>query len=339
MIAYLHQAGAYGAVERYLEEILAGLDEDAVVISPRDTELERLAARAELIPFDPALGTFGRFRHLVRELRRLQPRIVHAVDVWPLAFLAARAARVPRVLVTHHTPELPRRDNLFGRLLWTLGWWTRPEVIYTSEADRARDGRRPSAVIPLGIDLDRFGIERRPERIVGTVARLVAQKGLDTLLAAVPLVLERHPDLRFVIVGDGPLRDELARQAEHLPVELLGNRDDVPEQLARFDVFAFPSRFEGLCLAVIEAQAAGVPVVATPVGGIVETVVDGETGTIVPVDDPAALAAGISAMLDDPARADAMADEARRRVHELYSVEQMVKRTLELYQREPLGHA
>jgi glycosyltransferase involved in cell wall biosynthesis len=333
VIAYLHQAQAYGAVESYLEQILAGLKEDAVVIAPRGTEVERLGAHARLIPFDPALGTLGRLRHLVRELRRVQPRLVHVVDVWPLAFIAARIARVPRVVVTHHTPELPRRDNAVGRLLWTVGWWTRPEVIFTSETDRARDGRRPSVVIPLGIDLDRFDVRRAPARIVGNVARLVRQKGQDTLLAAVPLVLERHPDVRFVIAGDGPLRDELARRAQGLPVELLGNRDDVPEQLARFDVFAFPSRFEGLCLAVIEAQAAGVPVVATPVGGIVETVVDGETGTIVPVDDPAALAAGISAMLDDPTRAGAMADAARRRVRELYSVEKMVERTLELYRR------
>ena len=96
-------------------------------------------------------------------------------------------------------------------------------------------------------------------------------------------------------------------------------------------MFAFPSRFEGLCLAVIEAQAAGVPVVATPVGGIRETVVDGETGLIVPVGDPAALAAAVCRLLEDRELAARLAAEARRRVLERFSVEKMVERTIALY--------
>jgi glycosyltransferase involved in cell wall biosynthesis len=329
LIVYLHQAGTYGAVEGYLAQILAGLDEDAVVIAPRSEELAPLGALAGLRPYDPQPAP-RLLAQLVRELRTLRPRLVHVVDVWPLALLAARLAGVPRVLVTHHTPELPRRDNVLGRALWSLGWRTGPEVIYTSAADRTRDGRN-GTVIPLGIDLGRFAIERRPEGIVGTVARLVEQKGLDTLVDAVPLVLARHPGVRFVVVGDGPLRADLERRAAGLPVELLGDRDDVPAQLARFDVFALPSRFEGLCLAVIEAQAAGVPVVATPVGGIVETVVPDETGTLVPVDDPRALAAAVSAALEERDRVAALAAEARRRVRERFSVDAMVERTLALY--------
>lgn len=332
MIVYLHQAGAYGAVERYLEQILSGLDEEAVVIAPTSRELEPLGALATLRPYDEELGVPALLLHLVSELRTLRPRIAHVVDVWPLAFLAARVARVPRVIVTHHTPELPRRDNIAGRLLTHAGWLTRPEVIYTSEADRATDGR-DGVVIPLGIDLARFSVERTapPGHVVGTVARLVPQKGLDTLVAAAPAVLARYPDARFVVVGDGPLRGELEAAAKGLPFTFTGARDDVPELLATFEVFAFPSRFEGLCLAVIEAQAAGVPVVATPVGGIVETVVPGETGTLVPVGDPAALAAAISGVFDQPARAAAVAGEARRRVLERFSIDAMVERTRALY--------
>src|SRR5204863_5373655 len=107
--------------------------------------------------------------------------------------------------------------------------------------------------------------------------------------------------------------------AARRPFELTGERDDVPQQLAGFDVFAFPSRFEGLCLAVIEAQAAGVPVVATPVGGIRDTVVEGETGLLVPVGDPAGLAAAVCRLLDDAELAARVAAEARSRVRERYS--------------------
>jgi glycosyltransferase involved in cell wall biosynthesis len=310
VIALLHGAPAYGAVERYVDQIADALGDDGVLVRPRED---------------------ASVRELVAILRRLRPRIAHAMDVWPQAVVAARLARVPRVLVTHHTPELPRRDNLAGRVWQRLGWLARPEVIYTSEADRQRDGRRPSHVIPLGIELDRFDGARPalpPDGPrVGNVARLAPQKDHRTLIEAARLV----PEAEFVIVGDGELREELERAAEGLRVRFLGARDDVPELLASFDVFAFPSRFEGLCLAVIEAQAAGVPVVATPVGGIRETVVDGETGLLVPPGDPAALAAGIRRLLEDRPAAKAMAAEAKRRVRERYSVERIVDETLRLY--------
>ena len=329
MIAYLHQAAAWGAVESYLGQILEGLDEPAVVIHPEGPELAPLARHAELRPYAPRSAPLL-FAHLVRELRRLRPRVVHVVDVWPLAFLASRIARVPRVVVTHHTPELPRRDNLAGRALWRFGWLTRPEVIYTSESDRR--GRR-GVVIPLGIDLGRFDVERRPHegRVIGNVARLVEQKDQRALIDAAPAILERFPDARFVVVGDGPLRAELEERAAGLPFEFLGDREDVPELLAGFDVFAFPSLFEGLCLAVIEAQAAGVPVVATPVGGIRETVLDGETGLLVPPSDPPALAVAVRRLLGDPLLAERVAGEARRRAHERYSVDTMVASTRALY--------
>jgi glycosyltransferase involved in cell wall biosynthesis len=333
VIAYLHQAGSWGAVERYLLQLVEGLDEDAVLVNPAGADVGPLAGHVQLRPYDPSLSAPRQLVHLVRELRKLRPRAVHVVDVWPLALLAARIARVPRVVVTHHTPELPRRENVAGRLLWRAGWLTRPTIVYTSEADRARDGRRNGVVIPLGIELERFDLPRRAHegRVVGNVARLVEQKDQRALIDAAPAVLERFPDVRFVVVGDGPLRAELERRAAGLPFEFTGPRDDVPELLAGFDVFAFPSRFEGLCLAVIEAQAAGVPVVATPVGGIVETVVPGETGALVPVGDSAALAEAIVAVLADPAAARGLAAEAQRRVRARFAVGPMVAATHTLY--------
>jgi glycosyltransferase involved in cell wall biosynthesis len=310
VIALLHATRAEGAVERYVDQIAEALGDDGVLVDAQDeTSL----------------------RELVRILRRLRPRVAHVMDVWPQAVVAARLARVPRVVVTHHTPELPRRDNLAGRVWQRLGWLARPEVIYTSEADRERDGRRPSRVIALGIDLDRFEDAQPALRsdapLVGNVARLAPQKDHRTLIEAARLV----PDAEFVVAGEGELREELERLAEGSRVRFLGAREDVPELLASFDVFAFPSLFEGLCLAVIEAQAAGVPVVATPAGAIRETVVDGETGLLVPMGDPPALAAGIRRLLEDLPAAKAMAAEAKRRVRERFSVGRMVDETLRLY--------
>lgn len=313
---------------------------------------ERSRPVALLYPDDPVLAPFGELAaetetfdldapgltlHLARRLRALGARIVHATDVFPQAQLAARLAGVRRLYVTHHTPELPRSDSLAGRSWQRVGWSTRPEVVYTSESDRRNDRTRSlrTHVVPLGIDLERFarGKPAFEGRIVGNVARLAEQKGQRDLIACAPRVLERHPDVRFVVAGDGELRGELERLAEPFGdrFAFLGARDDVPDLLASFDVFAFPSRFEGLCLAVIEAQASGVPVVATPVGGIRETVVDGDTGWLVPPRDVDALAERISWCLDRPDEARRVAEEARRRVRERFSVERMVAETLALY--------
>ena len=312
-------------VERYVAAIAQALGDEALLVHPGVEELERLGVRTVVLERPTVRG-------LAALLREARPRVAHVTDVWPQAVVAARLARVSRVLVTHHTPELPRRDNLAGRAWLRLGWALRPEVIYTSAADAERDGRRPSHVVPLGIDLDRFASGKpalpKDGPLVGNVARLAPQKGHATLVEAARLV----PGARFAIVGDGELRAELERRAEGLPVQLLGARDDVPDLLASFDVFAFPSLYEGLCVAVIEAQAAGVPVVATPVGGIRETVVDGETGLLVPPRDPEALAAAIRRLLDDPALARRLAEEARRRVRERFSERRMVEETLRLYE-------
>jgi glycosyltransferase involved in cell wall biosynthesis len=332
LIVYVHGLRNWGAVEEYVAALVRAGGEDAVLLYPDDPVL---APFAELGGRTFDLDARGLTRRLSRELRALRPEIVHVTDVFPQALVAARLAGVRRVVVTHHTPELPRSDNLAGRLWNRLGWATRPHVIYTSETDRRRDGRTRAHVIELGIDLERFTRGRRvfDGVVVGNVARLAEQKGHRDLIAAAPAVLERHPDAQFVVAGDGELREELEALARPLGERFtfLGERDDVPGLLASFAVFAYPSRFEGLCLAVIEAQAAGVPVVATPVGGIVENVVDGETGLLVAPEDPAALAEAIVRVLDDPELGSRLAEQARPRVLERYARERMVARTLALY--------
>jgi glycosyltransferase involved in cell wall biosynthesis len=327
VIALLHGAPAYGAVERYVETLARALGDDCVLVHPGIAQLERIGVPTIVLE-RPSV------RRLAALLRQRRPSVAHVTDVWPQAVVAARLARVPRVLVTHHTPALPRRDNIVGRAWQAVAWRLGPEVVYTSAADRDADGRCPSHVIPLGIDLECFARPRALRSgapVIGNVGRLACQKGQRYLLEAAPAVLAARPDARFLIVGDGELRAELEELARGLPVTFTGQRDDVPDLLASFDVFACPSLFEGLSLAVIEAQAAGVPVVATPVGGIRDTVVDGETGLSVPVADSDALAGAIIRLLDEPDLAARLADEARRRVRGRFSEQRMVEETLRLY--------
>ncbi len=172
--------------------------------------------------------------------------------------------------------------------------------------------------------------------LIGTVARLQPQKGLDVLLQAVHLLQPELPDLRAVLVGEGPLRSTLERQARDLGIAdrviFAGTRRDIPTVLAALDVFVLPSRFEGLSLALLEAMSMARPVVATAVSGTVEVIRDGETGVLVPPEDASALAAGIRVMWEQRDRAQRMGENARRLVLERYTIRAVAKAYEEVYE-------
>jgi glycosyltransferase involved in cell wall biosynthesis len=168
--------------------------------------------------------------------------------------------------------------------------------------------------------------------VVGVAANLEYWKGVDVLLEAARLAQE---PLRIEINGDGSLRGDLQRQAEEAGVEARFN-GFVSEPLAGIDVLAQPSRADNLPLAVLEAMAAGLPVVATRVGGIPELVVDGETGFVVPAEDPSALAAALDSLARDRSRLAELGRRGHQRVATHFSAEQVARRTVELY-RELCG--
>jgi glycosyltransferase involved in cell wall biosynthesis/peptidoglycan/xylan/chitin deacetylase (PgdA/CDA1 family) len=195
-------------------------------------------------------------------------------------------------------------------------------------------------VIPNGIDLSRFAQHTyapHPKRIA-MVACLREEKRIDVLIAAAPRILERHPDAEFVIVGDGRCRAELEALARSTGVferfQFLGHRDDVPVVLADADVFVLPSESEASPNVIIEAMAAGLPVVASRVGGIPELVGEGFTGRLVPAADRHALADALLDLLDHPERAAAFGRAARRRIEEAYSFDRMVAQFEELYESQ-----
>ena len=192
-------------------------------------------------------------------------------------------------------------------------------------------------IIPNGIEMSMFPVRHhRPRpRKVAVVARLWPEKRIDVLIAAAPRVLARYSDVEFQIVGDGPCRDQLMAQARDAGVlshiAFIGHRDDVPAILAGADLFVLPSESEASPNAIFEAMAAGLPVVASRVGGIPELVADGVTGLLVPPADPDALAAALLDLLDQPGRAMAFGKAARERIEQQYSFERMVAQFESLY--------
>jgi len=192
-------------------------------------------------------------------------------------------------------------------------------------------------IVPNGIDLTLFPQRNlwRPARRITMVACLRAGKRIDVLIAAAPRILARHPDIEIQIVGDGPCREKLvalARSTGVSPhVQFMGHRDDVPAILTTSDLFVLPSASEASPNVVLEAMAAGLPVVASRVGGIPEIVDDGVTGHLVPPSDPDALAAAILDVLDHPNRGAAFGQAGRRRIAREYSFDRMVAQFESLY--------
>lgn len=170
--------------------------------------------------------------------------------------------------------------------------------------------------------------------LVGCAGALTTEKGHRTLLEAWSLVVAELPGARLALLGDGPERRHLERLAAALPpgsVHLLGQREGAPGWLKALDLYVQPSLAEGLGSAVLEAMACRLPVVASRAGGLVEAVVDGATGLLVPPGDGSALAAAMVALLRDPGRRGAMAAAGRARVEESFAAPAMVDAYLELY--------
>ncbi len=262
--------------------------------------------------------------------------------------------RPPRILVTRRVDFSIYRRSFLG--LNGLKYRAADGFIAISDAVRAvlvRDGipGERVAVVHSGIDLERFAapppsapdpairaaLGVPPDApLVGNVAHCAGHKGQRFLVEAAPLVLARRPDARLAIVGEGELRADLAARVRALGLDgrvlLPGFRDDIPAILRALDVFVLPSLEEALGTSILDAMAAGTPVVATRVGGIPEAVDEGVTGLMVPPADPPALAAAILRLLDDRALARRLAAAAAERVRR-FSIDATVDGTVAVYHR------
>jgi len=191
----------------------------------------------------------------------------------------------------------------------------------------------PDRVAPDGLR-ESLGFAKHDPVLV-VVGRLEPQKGHRILLDALPAVLRSFPRVRLVCLSDGQLRAALERQTLKLgltdAVRFVGYQPDIAEWLALADISILPSFFEGLPLTVIEAMAAGRPVIASAVDGVPEVLVDGESGLLIPPGDSGALARAICRLVGDPALRQAMARAGRRRVVLEFGLERLVRETEELY--------
>jgi glycosyltransferase involved in cell wall biosynthesis/peptidoglycan/xylan/chitin deacetylase (PgdA/CDA1 family) len=290
---------------------------------------------------------------LVRFIRRERPAIVHTHAFTAAAWgrLAAVLAGRPRVVVHEHSAF--SLDSALHRTVdralapFTDRWVPVSEALAQDLARvlrlpiprvvTIRNGLPHPAPSPP-VDAPALRRELGAERfdpLVGTVGRLERRKGLEVLLQACRDLSEVWPDLGLVLVGEGPEQEILERQARDLGlgdrVVFAGRREDVSRVLSALDVFALPSHTEGLSIALLEAGAAGCPIVATDVGGNPEVIDDRRSGVLVPAGDPRALAEGLAVVLGDRDRARALGEAASRTVRERFSSAGMVQGIEDLY--------
>jgi len=338
---------------------LRALGHRAALAAHPHGELRRRAAEGlELIPIAPRtemdLAAAWRFSRLIK---RLLPDVVHAHDPHGVAMAslgismasAALRGRRPPVLVAARRVDFRLKGNSLSR-------WKYRQVdcfIAASEAIRhilVADGVPAARTVTVheGIDVERVaGTDAvnvheafflpHGAPVVGNVAALVPHKGQRYLIEAARQVVREIPDIRFVILGEGELREQLERQINehHLQKHVLmpGFRTDVIGCIKGFDLLAMSSVTEGLGTSLLDAMACAKPIVATTAGGIPEIVEEGVNGLLVPPRDAASLAAAIVRLLRDAPLRQRMGAAGLARVTERFTVERMVEATAAVYDR------
>jgi glycosyltransferase involved in cell wall biosynthesis len=338
-VVHVHRIGGIGGSERHLLTLLPALAERGVDVRflglddpSRAPEpfYEALTVPYERLPaprdVDPLLAL--RVRRFTRRAQLVHTHLVHA-DVY-----GALGAR--RLVSTKHNDD-PFRAGAFRFVERALARRAARVIAITEslarfQVDRVGLPREKVEVIHYGLDeLPGAWGENPPDpvpadaRVLLCVCRLEPQKGVDVAIRA----LADIPDAHLVVLGEGPQRAELERLAGER-VYMPGRVPDVGAWLRRADVHVHPARWEGFGLALLEAMLASLPVVATRVSSIPEIVADGETGLLVPPDDPAALAAAVNLVLADPSD---YGERGRERARQDFSVAKMADRTLAVYER------
>jgi glycosyltransferase involved in cell wall biosynthesis len=343
----------YGGARQVLY-LIAGLAErgvDSPLVCPDGSAVARAAraqgARVLALPMGGEADLMLLPR-LVRTMRRERPDLVHlhsrrGADT--LGVLAARLAGVPCVLSR-------RVDNPEPRWLARRKYGACERVIGISEGIRRvllDEGVPAERLVCVHSAVDAEAFDRPCDRtwlraatgveadgaLAAVIAQLIPRKGHEVLLQALPQVLERSPDLQVLLLGQGPLQADLTtairRHGLEGRVHLLGFRRDLERLLCCLDLVVHPALMEGLGVSLLQAAAAGVPIVASRAGGIPEVVRDGENGLLVPPGDAAALAAAMQRLLADPGLRRRMGGAGRALVRREFSVEAMVEGNLAVY--------
>jgi len=357
----------FGGAERQLLYLLQGLDRRRFepllcVLSSGETMPEFQSLDVPIVVFQRRLTRYDVFPmlNLLALTRRWRPALIHSFLMIAnfFSFVTARINGIPLLASERCVEPISGADNSpFQNWIERLVISRADAVVANSRAGASHainaKGALPANVysIPNGINAAAFDGVKNPQAMrgelgldpdrftIGIIGSIVGnRKDHETFLRAMHSLSQRCPKrFQIVCVGDGPKIAATRRLAEELGLGertlFTGVRTDVPEVLAALDLVVSSSQWEGMPNVIMEAMAAGKPVVATAVGGTPELVIPGETGLLVPPQDPEAMAAAALVMLENPSRAVEMGQAGRRRIEKFFSIEKMVQDTENIYQR------
>ena len=323
-----------------------------VLVCPRDSAI----AKVQDVPATVRAVRMGgdtdplQTLHIRRVIRQEAPDLVHihsrrGADLWGL--MAARTCRVPVILTR-------RVDNPEAHWLARMRYGHCNHVITISRGifQVLRSEGVPEdklTCVHSAVDTERYRPQPDPvwfrrtfdlpagAPAIAMIAQFIERKGHRTLLDAVPRILEKHPQTRFLLLGRGPLLTEIERRLRQASLDqhvLVGGfRDDLERVIPNLDLVVHPAQMEGLGVSLLQASACAVPIVAARAGGIPEAVRDGENGVLVPPADATALAEAVIALLGSPKRARAMGQRGREIMLSDFSIPAMVAGNLAVYRR------
>ncbi len=361
-ILYIITKGNWGGAQRYVLNLATSLPraehEVSVAVGEGEELKDRLRKAGIRVILLPNLGRditlwndFTTLVGLVRLLRQERPNVVHlnSAKMGGLGGLASRLARVPRIIFTAHGFASSEDRSLFQktaiRVAEFLTILFAHQTICVSKQDAARAVRLPFCkdkitYIPLGIAPISFFSKEEARKtlgvsgdtpLIGTIAELTKNKGLRDAIEA----MRALPNVRYLVIGEGEERRALAEAARaanlHDRVFFAGHIPDAARLLKAFTVFLLPSLKEGLPYVLLESGLAGLPVVASRVGGIPDLITDGENGLLVLPKSPTEIANALATLLADLKKQESLAANLRTAVLTRHSLEQMRKSTFACY--------
>lgn len=366
-ILYVIDALEFGGGERGFSQLSTGLNKKrfkTYLASHPDSKLEQMAKR-DNIPFIPIdmdrKVNFKTIAQLLSSINQNRIHIVHSMGARADFFARMAIRKIPKTALVC-TVAMPVEGFDIGfirKIVYKIAdrFSSRyvTQFIAVSKAIKEQLVRKRNihsgriTVVYNGVELDQYNQNVNASEktrhslgitddypIIGTIGRLVYQKGYSHFLQAAKQVYEKKKYVRFVIVGHGPEEDNLKNMAKSLGIShvcsFAGLRRDIPELLSAFDVFVLSSVLEGLPRIVIEAMAMGRPIVATDIDGVSEELEDGKTGLLVPPKDAGALAKSIIDLLVDKAKSFQMGINARKTAEEKFGVDIMLKKVEKVYE-------
>ena len=336
-----------------LEPVIASIGEPHIAEKPLECEALRRGMRVEKFRMRPGLNILGAIRVLRFAWRGKFDMIhSHGFKANIILGMIPRAIRKLPIVATLHGWTSTKTMNRVRLYQWvdSLSLHFIEKVVLVNDAMRIKVKHHNLHVvnngIPIPYDIHVYNSEEgqtpldcnildfcREGFIIGAIGRLSEEKGFEYLLEAVKRVSEKHRDIRLIILGAGYLKEILETQAKKLGIDdrvlLPGYQERANRYLPCFDVFALSSLTEGLPMVILEAMQAGVPIVATRVGGVPEVLANGEAGILVNSSDSVALSEGIFKLVKDSELCSRLAEKAKIVVRENYSS----KRMAEEYQR------